>query len=71
MCTRDVQLLVLVVHLFNGCTAFQEYTYEDYRICTALEKTVDFGTKTIVNENKSQGETVPKSTDFFFGCTAF
>ena len=30
-CTKDVQL-------FNGCTAFQKYTYQDHRICTGLEK---------------------------------
>ena len=53
-CTKDVQLFSLVVQLFNGCTAFLKYTYEDYRICTALEKTVHFGTNTIVNEIKSQ-----------------
>ena len=43
-----------VVQLFNSCTAFQKYIYEDHRICTALEITVHFGTNTIVNEIKSQ-----------------
>ena len=38
-CIKDVQLLSLVVQLFNGCTAFEKYIYEDHRICTALEKT--------------------------------
>ena len=42
--------------LFFGCTAFPKYTYEDHRICTALEKNVHFGTNTIVNEIKSQGQ---------------
>ena len=46
--TKDVQLL-------NGCTDFKNYTYEDHRICTALEKTVHFSTNTIVNEIRSQG----------------
>ena len=41
--------------ILNGCTAFQKYTYEDHRICTALEKTVHFSTNTIVNEIRSQG----------------
>ena len=55
-CTKDVQLFSLVVQLFNGSTAFQKYIYEDHRICTALEKTVHFGTNTIVKEIKSQGQ---------------
>ena len=37
-CTKDVQLFSLVVQLFIGFTAFQKYTYEDHRICTALGK---------------------------------
>ena len=37
-CTKDVQLFSLVVQLFNSCTAFQKYIYEDHRICTALGK---------------------------------
>ena len=37
-CTKDVQLFSLVVQLFNSCTAFEKYIYEDHRICTALEK---------------------------------
>ena len=48
-CTKDVQL-------FNGCTAFQNYTYQDHRICTGLEKNVHYGTNSIVNEIKSQGQ---------------
>ena len=52
-CTKDVQLSSLVVQLFNGCTAFSRYTYEDHRICTALENNIHFGTNTIVNEIKS------------------
>ena len=45
-CTKDVQLFSLVVQLFNSCTAFQKYIYEDHRICTALEITVQLGTST-------------------------
>ena len=55
-CTKDVQLFSLVVQLFNGCTGFQKYIYKDHRICTALEKTVLFGTNTIGNEIQSQGK---------------
>ena len=44
----------MVVQLFNSCTAFQKYIYEDHRICTALEITVQLGTSTIVNEINSQ-----------------
>ena len=55
-CTKDVQLFPLVVQLFNCCRAFRKYIYEDDRICTTLEKTVHFGTNTIVNEIKSQGQ---------------
>ena len=72
-CTKDVQL-------FNGCTAFQKYTYEDHRICTGLEKNVHFGTNSIVNEIKSQGQCTKDvhicsfffhCTGYFIGCTAF
>ena len=51
--------------------------YEDHRICTALEKTVHFGTNTIVNEIKSQGQCTKDVQLFslvvqlFNGCTAF
>ena len=55
-CTKDVLLFSLVVRLLNGCTAFLKYTYGDHRICTALEKTVHFTAKTIVNEIKSEGQ---------------
>ena len=55
-CTKDVQLFSLVVQLFNCCTVFLKYIYEDHRICTALEKTVHFGTNTIVNEIKREGQ---------------
>ena len=55
-CTKNVQFFSLVVQLFNGCTAFEKYIYEDHRICTALEKTVHFGTNTIVNDIKSEGQ---------------
>ena len=41
-CTEDVQLFSLVVQLFIGCTAFQKYTYEDHRICTAFGKNCTF-----------------------------
>ena len=66
-----------------GCTAFQwlysfsKYIYEDHRICTALEKTVHFGTNTIVNEIKSQIQCTKDVQLFslvvqlFNGCTAF
>ena len=76
-CTKDVQLFSLVVQLFNGCTAFQKYIYEDHRICTALEKTVHFGTNTIVKEIKSQGQCTKDIQRFslvvqlFNCCTAF
>ena len=55
-CTKDVQLFSLVVQLFNGCTAFSKYIYEDHRICTALEKTLHFATNIIVNEIKREGQ---------------
>ena len=67
----------LVVQLFNGCTAFQKYKYEDHRICTGLEKAVHFGTNTIVNEIKSQRECTKNVQLFslvvqlFNGCTDF
>ena len=76
-CTKDVQLFSLVVQLFNGCTAFQKYIYKDHIICTALEKTVHFGTHTIVNEIKSQQQCTkdvklfPLVVQLFNGCTAF
>ena len=44
----------LVVLLFNCCTAFWKYIYEDHRICSALEKTVHFRTNIIANEINSQ-----------------
>ena len=52
-CTKEVQLFSLVLQLFNGCTAFQKYTYEDPRICTALERLYIL-VHTLVNEVKSQ-----------------
>ena len=76
-CTKDVQLFSLVLQIFNCCTAFQKYTYEDHRICTALEKTVHFDANTIVNEIKSQGQCTKDVQLFslvvqlFKGCTAF
>ena len=76
-CTKDVQLLSLVLQIFNGCTALQKYTYEDHRICTGFEKTVHFGANTIVNEIKSQGQCTKDVQLFslvaqvFNGCTAF
>ena len=69
-CTKDVQLFSLVVQLFNCCTAFEKYIYEDHRICTALEKILHFATNTIVNEIKSQGQCT-KDVLLFNGCTAF
>ena len=69
-CSKDVQF-------FNGCTAFQKYTYEDHRICTALEKTVHFGTNTIVNEIKCKGQCTKDVQLFSFvvllfnSCTGF
>ena len=39
----------MVVHVFDN-------TYEDDRICSALKKTVHFGTDTFVNEIKNQGQ---------------
>ena len=57
--------------------SFLKYTYEDHRICTALEKTVHFGTNTIVNEIKSQGQCTKDVqlfslvVQFFNGCTGF
>ena len=60
----------LVLQLFNGCTAFQKYTYEDHRICTALENTVHFGTHTIVNEIKSQQQ-FTKMYSFFLWLYSF
>ena len=70
-CTKDVQHFSLVVQLLNGCTAFSKYTYGDHRICTALEKTVHFTPKTIVNEIKSKGQCKKRFTTFLFGSTAF
>ena len=76
-CTKYVQLFSLVVQLFNGSTAFSKYTYEDHRICTALEKNIHFGTNTIVNEIKSQGQCTKDVQLFslvvqlFNDCTAF
>ena len=76
-CTKDVQLFFLDVQLFNNFTGFSKYTYEDHRICTALEKTVHFGTNTIVNEIKSQIQCTKDVQLFSFvvqlfnGCTAF
>ena len=76
-CTNNVQLFSLAVQLFNGCTAFEKYTYDNHRICTALEKTVHFCTNTIVNEIKSQGQCTKDVQLFslvvllFNGCTAF
>ena len=67
-CTKDVQLFSLVVQLFNGCTAFQKYIYEDHRICTAFS----FWYKHHCSRMKLRGkDSVPKCTAFFFGCTAF
>ena len=74
---KNVQLFSLVVQLFNGCTAFRKYTYEDHRICTGLEKTVHFGANTILIELKSQGQSTKDVQLFslvvqlFNGCTAF
>ena len=76
-CTKDVQLFSLVVQLFNGCTAYLKYTYGDHRICTALEKTIHFAAKTIVNEIKSEGQCTKDLQLFCLvvqllnGCTAF
>ena len=75
--TKDVQLFSLVVQLFNCCTAFAKYIYEDQSSCTALEETVHFATNTIVNEIKSQGQCTKDVQLFslvvqlFNGCTAF
>ena len=76
-CTKDIQLFSLVlqlfslvVQLFNGCTAFQKYTYEDHRICTALEKLYIL-VQTPLSMKIRVMDSVPKSTDFFFSCTAF
>ena len=76
-CTKDVLLFSLVVQLLNGCTAYLKYTYGDHRICTALEKTIHFAAKTIVNEIKSEGQCTKDLQLFCLvvqllnGCTAF
>ena len=43
---------------------------EDHRICTALEKTVHFGTHTIINEIKSQQQCT-KDVQLFFWLYSF
>ena len=61
---------LIVVQLFKNI-------YEDHRICTALGKTVHFGTNTIVNEIKCQGQCTKDVQLFslvvqlFNCCTAF
>ena len=75
--TKNVQFFSLVVQLFNGCTAFQKYTHEYHRICTALQKPVHFSANTNVNETKTE-EQCSKDVQLFSlvvqlfnGCTAF
>ena len=45
--------------------------YEDQRICTALKKTVHFGTNTNVNKIKSQGQCVRIMYSFFLWLYSF
>ena len=69
-CTKDVQLFSLVVQLFNGCTAFQKYTYEDHRICTALAKTVNF-VQTPLSMKLGAKDNVAKMYSFFLWLYSF
>ena len=68
--TNDVQLFSLVVQLFNGCTAFQKYIYEDHRICTALGKLYILLQTPLWMKLRAK-DSVPKMYSFFLWLYSF
>ena len=69
-CTKNVQLFSLVIHPFNGSTAFQKYTNEDHRICTAFGKNYIF-VQTPLSMKLRAKDSVPKMYSFFLWLYSF
>ena len=55
---------------FYGCKAFSEYTYEDHRICTALEKMYIL-VQTPLSMKLRAKDNVPKMYNFFLSLHSF
>ena len=70
-CTKDVQLLSLVAHLFNGCTSFWKYIYIRTTEFVQLWKKLYILEKTPLWMKLKGKDSVPKMYSFFLWMYSF
>ena len=70
-CTKDVQLLSLVAHLFNGCTSFWKYIYIRTTEFVQLWKKLYILEKTPLWMKLKAKDSVPKMYSFFLWMYSF